>query len=127
MNSKENSIGSSGDATVTSPIRIGAIDGLVDAIDKRDGLINKSLAAKHLSALLVEVLERKFGANSGQPGPHKDCRNVTIHDSQWLELQWLATEVWDACLRTNVLVQELETHATEICSATYDARKAVAA
>lgn len=125
MNSKENSTGMAGEATVTCTIPATAIASLSDVIDKTDGLVSKSLAAKHLSAMLTTWLERKFGGDAGKPGPFKDSRTVILHESQWIELQWLVTEVWAASDALYGLVNELDVHATTIVNATYEQRKAV--
>ena len=126
MNSKENSTGLPGESTVTCPIPVAAIDGMVDLLDARDGLISKTIAAKHLSAMLMSLLESNIGPDAGKPGPIRNSRTVIINDHNWQELQWLAAEVWDICGRTEDMIGALDQHLMEISNATYDARKALA-
>lgn len=126
MNSQENSTGFAGDATVTCAIPVCAVETLANVMDRTDGLIQKSQAAKHLSALLLNWIDQHFGPDAGEPGPHKDCRTIILHDVNWQALDWLVTEVHMVGSSVVDLVDELDESSTSISNATYEARKAVA-
>lgn len=128
MIEKQNSRTAPPSATkLTCAVPVTSIEALDDVIDRTDGLSAKTAAALHLSALLVDVIERKFGPSAGQPGRFEGSRTIEIHSTQWVELQWLVGEVWDTCRRIDALTLELIEYQVEISNAGYEARKGLKA
>ena len=125
MDKPKNITAASGAATVRCSVSAETVQRICDCIDKQDGLLTKATTARHLSHLLMGMVEDHFGHDKGTRD--RGARTFVVSEMSLATLTWLASEVWSAADDIGEQLDEMDGDLVEISNASFDARQAAGA
>ncbi len=107
---------------ITAAVQVATIDAIDNAIEKKGGIVAKTVALKHLTEILLNDFEHQFGYDKGKPGRLDTDTVFTVDKSTLATLAWVVSEVCETSSDLDRMLDDIANDLVHLSNAGYAAK-----